>query len=159
MSFSQVLLELERNSLNLEFHFIGDIPKSCRLQGSQYIYYGKLSNSSQIYHILQDCDILVCPSYSEGMPNVILEGMASGLAIIATDVGAVSAMVSKQNGWLIQPGNKQQLRQAIIEATQIPKEDLIVKKESSQLLVRENFTWNKVAQQTIASIKKIIYKE
>ena len=33
-------------------------------------------------------DVLICPSYSEGMPNVIIEAAARGLAIIATNVGA-----------------------------------------------------------------------
>ena len=48
------------------------------------------------------CDILICPSYSEGMPNVILEAMSRGLAIIATNVGAIRLLVSEDNGVLLQ---------------------------------------------------------
>ena len=48
------------------------------------------------------CDILLCPSYSEGMPNVILEAMSRGLAIIATNVGAIRLLVSEDNGVLLQ---------------------------------------------------------
>ena len=50
---------------------------------------------------MDNCDILICPSYSEGMPNVILEGMSRGLAIITTDVGANELLVSNENGKLI----------------------------------------------------------
>ena len=35
------------------------------------------------------------------MPNVILEAMACGLAVIATDRGAVSLLVDESTGWLI----------------------------------------------------------
>jgi len=51
------------------------------------------------------------PSYSEGMPTVIHGRNASGLAIIASDVGAVSEQVSAPNGILVKPGNKEELEQ------------------------------------------------
>ena len=52
----------------------------------------------------------MCPSYSEGMPNVIMEAMSRGLAIIATDVGAVSKLVDEENGWLINPRGLEKLK-------------------------------------------------
>ncbi|MBK7816242.1 MAG: glycosyltransferase [Sphingobacteriaceae bacterium] len=38
---------------------------------------------------MRACDVLICPSFSEGFPNVILEAMSNGLAVAATNVGAV----------------------------------------------------------------------
>ena len=90
------------------------------------------------------------------MPTVILEAMASGLAVIATDVGAVSEMVSEQNGWLISPGNTHQLRQALLNAIHASDEELTNKKIKSQFIVREHFTWDKVIQKTIETIQTII---
>ena len=95
--------------------------------------------------------MLVCPSWSEGFPNVILEAMASGLAIIATHVGAVAAMVSDKNGWLIEPTNKQQLEIALINA--IDSKELISKKEYSLQLVQSTFNWEVIAQKTIEAIQ------
>ncbi|MBI5865078.1 MAG: glycosyltransferase [Planctomycetes bacterium] len=43
--------------------------------------------------LLDSVDCLVHPSHSEGMPNTILEAAASGLAVVATAVGAVPEMV------------------------------------------------------------------
>ena len=58
---------------------------------------------------------MVCPSYSEGMPNVILEAMARGLAIIATDVGAIAEMVDSTNG-ILMANNKSPLIMSSIMA-------------------------------------------
>ena len=48
---------------------------------------------------LREADILCLPSYSEGMPKVILEAMASGLAVIATDIpGCNDVIKNNYNG-------------------------------------------------------------
>ena len=86
---------------NFEFHFIGEIPDNKKVINDNFYYYGTINDSEKIKRLLINSDILVCPSYSEGMPTVILEAMASGCAIIATDVGAVGTMVDQENGWLI----------------------------------------------------------
>ena len=65
--------------------------------------------------IFDSCDVLICPSYSEGMPNVILEAMARGLAIIATDVGAISEMVDSTNGILMANNKSQLIMSSIME--------------------------------------------
>lgn len=55
--------------------------------------------------------------------------MASGLAIIATNVGAIAAMVSHKNGWLIEPAYLEQLEAALKDA--INTKNLTNKKEQS----------------------------
>jgi glycosyltransferase involved in cell wall biosynthesis len=44
------------------------------------------------------CDIFVLPTYTEGFPNVILESMACGCAIVTTPVGAIPEMLEEENG-------------------------------------------------------------
>ena len=41
---------------------------------------------------LDECDVLLLPSLSEGMPTVVLEAMARGLQIIGSDVGAMNVL-------------------------------------------------------------------
>jgi glycosyltransferase involved in cell wall biosynthesis len=77
--------------------------------------------------------------------------MASGLAIIATNVGAIAAMVSDKNGWLIEPANKEQLEAALIDA--INAKDLTSKKEKSIQLVQTTFNWDIIAQKNIEAIQ------
>src|SRR6202044_1787021 len=79
---------------NFTFDFIGDIPSEFRLNSPILTYHGKLSSETEIKKILSQCDVLVSPSYAEGMPISIMEAMAQGLAVIATDVGSVSTLVN-----------------------------------------------------------------
>ena len=64
--------------------------------------------------LLRKSSVLVLPSYNEGLPMAILEGMACGKAIISTRVGAIPEVVKKDNGILIQPGDVNALARALI---------------------------------------------
>lgn len=65
--------------------------------------------------LLRKSSVLVLPSYNEGLPMAILEGMACGKAIISTTVGAIPEVVKKENGILIQPGDIAALVDALYE--------------------------------------------
>lgn len=70
-----------------------------------------------IIKAMMSCDLFVFPSYTEGFPNVILETMACGCAIIATKVGAIPEMLESENeesyGLLIDSRNCEQIKNAI----------------------------------------------
>lgn len=54
-------------------------------------------NREQVLEEMGKASILVLPSYTEGFPNVVIEAMAMGCAIIATDVGAIPEMIDNKN--------------------------------------------------------------
>jgi L-malate glycosyltransferase len=63
---------------------------------------------------LRTVDIAVLPSHSEGMSNALLEYMAAGRAVIATDVGANSELVRHdKDGLIIPPGDESSLVETI----------------------------------------------
>ena len=64
--------------------------------------------------LLKKSSVLVLPSYNEGLPMAILEGMACGKAIISTTVGAIPEVVKEENGILIEPGDIKKLSEALI---------------------------------------------
>lgn len=65
--------------------------------------------------LMQTCDVLALPSYREAMPMAILEAMAAGLPVVATDVGGVSEIVvDGYNGFLVAPGDVEALAHRLI---------------------------------------------
>jgi len=72
--------------------------------------------------ILDAIDIAVSSSSFEGMPLAIIEWMAAGKAIVATNVGGVPALIEDGvNGLLVNPGDPRQLAEAIARLLRDPQ--------------------------------------
>jgi glycosyltransferase involved in cell wall biosynthesis len=64
--------------------------------------------------LLLESSLLVLPSYYENMPNILLEGMAAGMGVVATDVGAIPEMLGYgEGGFVVAPGDHAALAQAL----------------------------------------------
>lgn len=63
--------------------------------------------------LMKKVSTIVLPSYNEGLPMTILEGMAAGKAIISTTAGAIPEVVQKENGIIITPGDVNALADAL----------------------------------------------
>lgn len=64
--------------------------------------------------LLKDCDIVMLPSYIEGLPISLLEAMAYAKPSITTNVGGIPEIIeSGKNGAIITPGDKKALYEAI----------------------------------------------
>lgn len=63
---------------------------------------------------LRECSIYVLPSYNEGMPMSLIEGMAYKNIAVSTEVGGIpKVIVNYENGIIIKPGNREELYNAI----------------------------------------------
>jgi len=139
--------------MRFQFHFIGPIPTNTQLKLPSVKYYGALREANKIREILDQCQVLVTPSHSEGMPNVIMEAMARGLAILTTPVGAIESVVDQENGWLLEPGNVQQLADALQSIIESTPEEIQIKQQASLKRITK-FTWENIAKQTAEAIGK-----
>lgn len=73
-----------------------------------------LGTRQDIPEILAASDMFVLPSLWEGLPMALIEAMASGLPIVATDVsGSKQAVISGETGILVPPGDARELGDAI----------------------------------------------
>ncbi len=141
---------------NFQFDIVGPIPEHLQIKSNRVKYWGLVREEHRVRSILAKGDVLVCPSYAEGMPTVILEAMASGLAIIATNVGAVGDLVSEDNGWIIPPGQTEALQSAMISALTDSNAELSKKREASCKRVRNAYLWQRVAAKTIEGIESVV---
>jgi glycosyltransferase involved in cell wall biosynthesis len=68
-------------------------------------YLGWVSGEQKI-NLYKGSDLLLLPSYKEGMPMVILEGMSFGLPVVSSNIAGIPDMVvDGENGYLLAPGD------------------------------------------------------
>jgi glycosyltransferase involved in cell wall biosynthesis len=143
---------IEKNSA-FTFDFIGPIATNDKIQDSRITYHGEVRSFEIIQHLLRQNDVLICPSYSEGFPNAILEAMACGLAIVATDVGAVSKLINNNNGWLIKPLDQKALTDALQAV--IACKNIDSKKQASLDLIKNQFNWEIISIHLVSILNKL----
>lgn len=136
------------------FRFIGDIPAHVQHRDPRVHYDGPLRDEKLIQTIYAASDVLLCPSWSEGMPTVIHEAMASGLAVVATDVGGVAEQVDESNGFLIQPGDSIGLEAAILASCRATGNNLDTLRRRSREKVSK-FFWPRVAALTLEALQAL----
>ncbi len=75
----------------------------------------------QIAAQMREADVLCMSSLNEGLPNVVIEAMASGLPVVATDVGGIHEVIDQPwKGALVPSGNESALAAALNEALTKP---------------------------------------
>ncbi|MAI06187.1 MAG: hypothetical protein CBC47_03490 [Alphaproteobacteria bacterium TMED87] len=141
---------------------IGDGPlrkeileKAKSLQIDKNINFYGWQSREQLIKIYKDNDIFLIPSRDEGMPNVMLEAMASGLAVIGTKVsGLEEVIINNQNGFLVEKENPHELYEAIKNL--IYNKSLIKEiGKNASLFVQKNYSWANAAR----SYKYLLEKE
>lgn len=75
----------------------------------------------EIAHYVGAADVVTLPSWNEGTPNAVLEALASGRRVVATDVGGIPDIVhSRELGLLVPAREPQKLATALGEALDQP---------------------------------------
>lgn len=73
-------------------------------------------DSPEVRDLLASSDVLILPSYAEGLPMAIVEAFAFEVAVIASSVGAIPEIViDRKSGLLVSPGDVDALEQAVRE--------------------------------------------
>lgn len=124
------------------------------------IFHGKVKNN-EVYRYYNSSDILILPSivdkngYQEGFPVVLLEAIAAGLPIIATNIAGVKEVINNgENGIIIDEKNPEQIGKAILKLTD--DYDLRKKLADNCLKERNRYTWEKISEEYNDIFEKII---
>jgi glycosyltransferase involved in cell wall biosynthesis len=80
-----------------------------------------LGQCEDVLPLLNKMDLFVLPSLWEGLPTVVLESMACGIPVVATDIPGTRELIqSGVTGWLVPPGDSRALSDAIFAALNAP---------------------------------------
>jgi glycosyltransferase involved in cell wall biosynthesis len=94
-------------------------------------------------------DLLCLPSWSEGYPNVVVEAIACGRPVVATDVGGTAEIVNDACGILVAPRNIESLRSGLERA-------LSTDWDHSGIARAIRRTWDDVATETLDVCEQVI---
>jgi glycosyltransferase involved in cell wall biosynthesis len=119
--------EVVRQEPAVGFVIFGDGP--CREALTQQLRQAGLASSvvlagfrTDLDRFLPHFDQFVLPSFTEGMPNVILEAFAASVPVVATAVGGTPELVEDgQTGFLVPPGDAVALAGRILEGVRSPE--------------------------------------
>lgn len=96
--------------------------------------------------ILNQSDLLILPSYGEGLPISIIEAMTCGLAILSTKVGAIPEIING-NGEIIEPGDIDALSVSINNI--MSNKSLLSEYQKKSLELSKNFSFNHFKKELI----------
>jgi glycosyltransferase involved in cell wall biosynthesis len=126
------------------FVLFGEGPERANLQkqinaaglGQNFILAGFRADLDRF---LPHFDLLVLPSYTEGMPNVVLEAFAAGVPVVATAVGGTPEIVEEAvSGHLVPAGDAETMGERICQVLDNPN-DLPDMGRKGRLCVQEKF--------------------
>ena len=109
-----------------------------------FVFLGKRNDVAEI---LAHCDIGVLPSVAEGLPNAVLEYMASGLPVVVSSVGGCLEIVKDgETGLLVPPRSSEAMGAALLRLLGDP---MFCRRlgECGQAHVRCNFSFERLVEQ------------
>lgn len=124
--FLRAAAELHSRFRNLEFVLVGDGPLRPEFEKQAFdLGIGEqtrfLGDRKDIPALLASLDISVLPSESESLSNVIIESMASGVPVVATNVGGNAELLGDERGILVSSGDADAVANAIDHLLRLPE--------------------------------------
>ena len=105
---------------------------------------------------LANADVFLLPSYHEGMPMAILEGMCADLPVISTPVGGIpDCVIDGKTGYLVEPGNIELFSERILHLKNNPDLLLSMSKASGER-ASTVFSPEQFAQNVMSVYRKVL---
>lgn len=122
------MAEVRATGRDVRLSIVGDGPSRSdfvaaaeRLGVSHAVDFLGYRNSDEVATVLRESDVFVLPSFAEGVPVSLMEASASGLPVIATNVGGVTELVEDDvTGFVLAPGDTSALAARITQLADDP---------------------------------------
>ncbi len=139
-----------------DFVVVGDGPLRADLEKRATANVHFLGFRDDMAGVYASLDVLVQPSYREGMPMTILEAMSAGVAVVASRVGAAADVIDNgRTGLLYPPGDVAALTAAVasLVGDQQRRKDL---GQAAQAAVAAGFTVDEMARRYAEQYRKVL---
>jgi teichuronic acid biosynthesis glycosyltransferase TuaC len=141
---------------NLHVYLVGEGPDRPIIESAI-----QANNAGRSIHVLPPCafddvavwmaaaDLVTLPSYMEGCPNVVLEALACGRPVVATNVGGIPEIMSDEYGRLVAPHDPAALVQALASVLDSSWDASAISDHGSR-------SWNTVAAELLELFESVI---
>lgn len=119
---------------------------------NNFIHYSGAVKHSELNSYYHNAELFIFASSCENMPNILLEGMASGLPIISSDRGPMPEVLGDA-GIYFDPENIDTIKEAIIKM--IKSHSLRDTKAKASFELAQDFSWSCCANKTFDFLSKI----
>lgn len=133
---------------------LGEWARASGLQGRVFLPGARPADEVPLW--MSAADVFVLPSYREGLPNVVLEAMACGCAVVATAVGGVAEVVTDGvSGLLVPPRAAAPLAAAI---QRVLRSDDLRRSLAGNARARvlEHFSWRRSGAELLGTYREVL---
>jgi glycosyltransferase involved in cell wall biosynthesis len=117
-------------------------------------FIGSVENS-KMPEYYRAADIFILPSFAEGLPLVLLEAMASGLAIISSNIAPNMELGKNKEILYFNPGKSGELAKQLASLLENEKKRILLGKFSRKT-AEKKFSWREIAKETFSMYKRLI---
>lgn len=155
----EVSKRIKKQNRSVRFQLIGEdgeqyLPRIKDACAAGWIEY--LGFQSNVRPFLGEAHCLICPSYLEGMSNVLLESAACGRPVIATDIpGCIETFLPGVSGIACKPRDADDLERAVREFLALPYEKKAAMGRTNRIHVEQNFDRNIIVERYLNAIGQI----
>lgn len=160
----QAAKEIKAKYPKAEFWMVGALDQenpSC-ISGELLVEYQKdeivryFGVSDKVRDIMQDADVVVLPSYREGLPRVMLEALAMAKPVITTDTaGCRETVVDGKNGYMVPIKSGDALRDAMEKMLNHTPDELKIMGEYGREMALAEFDEKIIVQQYLDEIQRL----
>jgi len=109
------------------------------------VHYLGYQSKQNLLSLIRGSDLLIQPSLEEGMSSTLLEAMACGTCILASNIEGISEIVeNNKNGLLVEPNNSDELLNKILDL--LPKKEKRLRMANEGLEIVKKYDWKRVGK-------------
>jgi teichuronic acid biosynthesis glycosyltransferase TuaC len=154
----EAVASMHRQRPNLQLYMVGAGPDRSLIESAitahkaaTYIHAMPACSFEEVATWMAAANLITLPSYMEGCPNVVLEALACGRPVVATNVGGIPEIMSDAGGRLVPPRNPAELAHAlesVLDATW----------DASAISAHWSRSWNTVAGELLSIFEALVSK-